>query len=117
MILTLIGCAFGLGVVLGPLLILWIALTVVVLWLALFITGVIIFECILTKLIKNREENKNSKLTEAGILLLVFAALYTLTKVPGIGSYVNAFTVLVALGSVVTNMFRKEKVVVEVKEN
>lgn len=116
MIITLIGCAFGLGVVLGPLLILWIALTIAVLWLALFITGVIIFESIVPKLIKGKEENKNSKWAEAGILLLVFAVLYTLTKVPGIGSYVNAFTVLAALGSVVTNMFKKEKIAVEVKE-
>lgn len=117
MVVILIGCAFGLGAVLGPILILYIALFIAVLCLALFITGVIIFECIAPKILKNRDQIKNVKWLEALLLLAIFATLFILKSIPVISGYANAFIILVALGSVVTNIFRKEKVVVEIKEN
>ena len=118
MILILIGCAFGLGAVLGPILILYIALFIAVLCLSLFITGVIIFESIAPKIIGDKVGTKKAIWIEAALLIGIFAALFILTKLPIVSGYANAFVVLVALGSTITNIFRKSKVVaVEVKEN
>lgn len=115
-LILLIGCAYGLGAVLGPILILYIALVIAVLWLSLFITGVIVFECVKAKVIVNKEDNKNTKWLEAGLLIVIFAGLYILTILPVTSGYANAVVILVAVGSVVTNMFRKEKQVQQVKE-
>lgn len=113
MILILVACAFGLGVVLGPLFILYIALVIAVLLLSTFITGVIIFESLSPKLLGNKEGVSN-KWLEGLLLIGIFTALYVLTKLPITSGYAVAFVVIVAIGSTVTNMFRKEKVALEV---
>lgn len=116
-IIILIACAYGLGAVLGPILIVYIALVIAILFLSTFITGVIIFESILPNLINTKEDTKNSIWLEALILISIFAVLYILTKVPITSGYATAFVTLVALGSVVTNIFKKDKTEVEVKEH
>lgn len=116
MIIILILCAAGLGAVLGPILILYIALFIAVLFLSTFITGTIIFEMLSPKIIKKSDENNNSKWLEALLLLGIFTVLYVLTKWDITSGYIVSLAIIVSLGSIITNIFRKEKVAVEIKE-
>lgn len=115
-IILSVGCAFGLGMILGPILVVYIALIIAILWLALFITGTIIFEMINNKM-GNKEENVKSKLLEMTILLLTFTVLYALKNWSITSEFLNSFIILVSIGSVITNVFKKEKTTPEIKEN
>ena len=92
---------FGIGVVAMPILVVYIALIVVIISLAKFIIGSVIYEIVKDKL------KINSKLKSIGILLLIYAALYLLGYIPHIGYFVTMTTVLLSSGIVFTGLTKK----------
>lgn len=116
MFIMLAFCSYGIGLVLGALLIVYLAMFIAVLMLSTFITGTIVFEMISPKLLKEDKQLINkSKWLEALLLFATFIIMYILTKTPYISEYAISLYIIVALGSTVTNIFKKEKTIVEIK--
>ncbi len=99
--LLLVLSMFKLSVVTIPVLIAYVALIIVTISLAKFITGSVIFELVKGKL------KVDSKIKSMGVLLAIYSALYILTYIPYIGYYVTMATVLIASGIVITGFTKK----------
>ena len=94
---------FGAGVVTTPLLVVYIALIVVIISLAKFITGSVIYELAKDKL------KVNNKLKELGILLAIYTVLYILCYMPYISWFMTMATILFSSGIIITGFTRKNK--------
>ena len=99
--LLLVLSMFKLSVVTIPVLVAYIALIVVTISLAKFITGSVIYELVKDKF------KVESKAKRIGVLLGIYASLYILSYIPYIGYYVIMATVLIASGIVITGLTRK----------
>lgn len=93
---------WGLAVIAIPAMVVYIALIVVIISLAKFITGAVIYE-----LIKNKLKVDN-KLKEIGALLLVYAVVYLVCNMPYIAWIATMATILVSSSVVITGLTKKE---------
>ena len=101
--LLIILSAFGLSAITLPLLVAYIALIVIVISLAKFITGSVLYEYIKEK------ARVDTKLKEAATLIGVFAGIYILCNVPYIAGFTTMATVLFSAAAVITGMTKKNK--------
>jgi len=101
--LALICSLFGLGVVTTPLFIVYIAIVVVIIALAKFIVGSVMYELI------NEKYKVNGKVKEIGVLIGIFAALYIISYMPYISGVSTMAIVLLSSGIVMTGITRKNK--------
>ncbi len=99
--LAFICSLFGFGVVTTPLFVVYVAILVVAIALAKFITGSVIFEIIKEKI---KIENK---FKEMAILAGIFTLIYVLCYIPYIAWFMTVATVLVSTGIIVTGLTKK----------
>lgn len=100
-LVVLVCSTFGLGVVTTPLFVVYIAMLVVVIALAKFIVGSVVYELIKEKL------KIDTSLKEIGMLMGIFATLYLLCYIPYIAWFATMAIVLISAGITVTGMIRK----------
>lgn len=101
-IIAFICSMVGLGVVTTPLFIVYIAILVVAIALAKFVTGSVIYE-----LLKERMKIDN-KWKEAGALLSIFTLIYIVCYMPYISWFMTMATVLFSAGTIITGMTKKK---------
>lgn len=94
---------FGLSAITMPLLVAYIAIVIVTIALAKFITGAVIYELVKDKL------KVDTKLKEVATLIGIYAGLYILCNIPRIASIMIMATILVSAGIVVTAITKKNK--------
>ena len=99
--LLIILSAFGMSVITMPILIVYIALLVVTISLAKFITGSVIYEALKDKL------KIDTKLKSVGTLLLIYTALYLVCNMPYIGWFATMASVLLSSGIIITGLTKK----------
>ncbi len=101
--LILIGLVFagaiGLGIIAWPALIIFTAVILLTLTLSQLIVGLFIYEVFKKKIGKYR----------LPVLTVIYAVLFALTQIPVIYSYVIVAICLVALGNVLTYIFKKNE--------
>lgn len=95
---------FGLSAITMPLLVAYIAIVIVTIALAKFITGAVIYELVKDKL------KVDTKLKEVATLIGIYAGLYILCNIPRIASIMIMATILVSAGIVVTAITKKKQV-------
>lgn len=100
-ILACVCSLIGLGVVTTPLFVVYVAMIVVIISLAKFIVGSVIYE-----LIKDKIEI-NTSLKEVSVLMGIYVAIYMLCYIPYISWFATMAIVLVSAGVTVTGMVRK----------
>ena len=101
--LLVILSAFGLSAVTMPLFVAYIALIIITISLAKFITGSVLYEYV-------KEKAKvDTKLKEIATLIGIFAGIYILCNIPYIAGIMTMATVLFSAASVITAMTKKNK--------
>jgi len=102
MIIAFICSMLGLGVVTTPLFAVYIAILIVTIALAKFVTGSVIYE-----LLKERMRI-DSKWKEVGALLSIFTLIYIACYIPYISWFITMATVLFSTGIIMTGITKKK---------
>lgn len=100
-LLAVICSLIGLGVVTTPLFVVYIALVVVVIALAKFIVGSVLYELV-------REKIKVDGIKDILLLLAIFAVLHIICYIPYIAWFATMATVLFSAGFVMTGVLKRK---------
>lgn len=101
--LLLLLSAFGLYSVTMPLFVAYIALIILVISLAKFITGSVIYEYVKDKL------KVDTRLKEVSTLIGIYAGIYILCNIPYISNIMTMATILISAGIVMTAITKKNR--------
>ena len=105
--ILLILSLIGLGIITIPAILVYIILFVVIISLAKFITGSVIYELYKDKL------KVESKFKRFCVMLGIYACLYILCNIPVIGGLITMATVLFSAAFVITGITKKKEIINE----
>jgi hypothetical protein len=103
LIILLLLSFLGLGIITGPVLIILTAMFTVTTILSTFIVGSVIFEYIKNKY----KEQFISQINSIVGLLVVYAVIYTLCRLPYISWYATIAVIFIAMGIIFTSLTKK----------